>query len=150
MPPIAPASPTPRIVLVYGVAGLIPFLAPPLATLVVPGATDLVAGLAAAYGALILSFLGGARWGLEIAHARPRPAVIGLAMLPTLGGLALLLLPPDLRPFQLAGLALLLGLHFLWDLSARGLPRWYPRLRTPLTVGAVAGLIAEAALTAAG
>lgn len=150
VPATAPASRPPGAVMAYGLAGLIPFLAPPLATLVLPIDPDLIAAAAAAYGALILSFLGGARWAFEIATAGARPRVIGLAMLPTIAGLALLLLPPALRPFQLAGLAVLLGLHLVWDLGTRGLPGWYPRLRAPLTAGAVCGLIAEAALIAAG
>ncbi len=139
----------PRIVHGYGLAGLAPFLLPPLASLVWPSLTDPAALFAAAYGALILSFLGGARWGFEVARSRPRHRVVALAMLPTLAGLALLMLPAGLRPLQLAGIALLLGVHFLWDLRAGGLPAWYPRLRSPLTAGAIFGLVVQAALTAA-
>ena len=70
--------------------------------------------------------------------------VISLSMLPTLVGLALLVAPPGARRLQLFGLAVALGVHWLWDVSGEDLPAWYPRLRTPLTVGAVAGLIAGA------
>lgn len=140
----------PRVVHGYGLAGVGLFLLPPVVSLVWPSLTDPAALFAAAYGALILSFLGGARWGFEVTRTRPRHLVVALAMLPTLAGLALLLLPPGLRSLQLAGIALLLGVHYLWDLRAAGLPQWYPRLRSPLTAGAIFGLVFEAALTAAG
>ena len=100
--------------------------------------------VAGVYGALILSFLGGARWGLEVARPQPRVAVVSLAMLPSLVGLVLLLLPSDWRSLQLWGLAAALLLHWLWDVRAAGLPPWYPRLRTILTLGAVTGLAAMA------
>lgn len=136
----------PRVVLVYGLAGILPFLAPPVAALLWPEWRGIAGLVAALYGALILSFLGGARWGLAVARAVPGFAVVSLAMLPTLVGLALLLLPAERRGVQLAGLAAALLLHWLWDARAGGLPQWYPRLRGMLTAGAVAGLLAMAAL----
>lgn len=137
-------TPVPRSVLVYGLLGLIPFLAPPLAGAFIPGAGPVAAPVLSLYGGLILSFLGGARWGMAVTKAEPRAAVITLAMLPSLVALALLLIPPDLRRVQLLGLAAALGLHWLWDLRGEGLPAWYARLRTPLTAGAVIGLFAGA------
>ena len=119
---------TPRIILVYGLAGVVPFVAPPLASLAWPGLRDAAATVAVAYGALILSFLGGARWGLAAARPAPGIGVISLAMLPTL--------------------AALLALHFVWDARSPGLPRWYPRLRALLTAGAVSGLVGEAMVIA--
>ena len=142
----ASAGRPPQAVLGYGLAGLLPFAAPPLATLLWPPLADVAALAAVAYGALILSFLGGARWGLEVTRAAPRFEVVTFAMLPTLVGLGLLLLPAGARRFQLAGLALALALHLLWDKRSSGLPRWYLRLRAPLTAGAVAALLVEAAL----
>ena len=138
----------PRVVLVYGLAGVLPFVAPPLASLVWPEVRDAAAMVAVAYGALILSFLGGARWGLAVARPAPGIGVISLAMLPTLAGLVLLLLPAQLRVAQLAGLAALLALHFVWDARSPGLPGWYPRLRAMLTAGAVSGLVGEALVIA--
>jgi hypothetical protein len=134
----------PRIVLLYGLLGVIPFWAPPLAAMLWPHVLSLAGVVAAAYAALILSFLAGARWGLEVARPAPRFGIISLAMLPTLVGLVLLLLPADWRAGQLWALAAALLLHWLWDLGAKGLPPWYPRLRTILTFGAVTGLAAMA------
>lgn len=139
-----PKPPIPRVVLVYGVLGLIPFLLPPIAGFAVPAHAEDVGLVALGYGALILSFLGGARWGLEVARPAPRFTVISLAMLPTLAGLAVLLIPGLARPVQLTTMAVLLALHLAWDVRARDLPAWYPRLRVILSVGAVAGLVAMA------
>ena len=53
--------PVPRVVLIYGVLGLVPFLAPPLVGLLAPDQSGLAGTALALYGGLILSFLGGAR-----------------------------------------------------------------------------------------
>jgi len=134
----------PRGVLVYGLLGVIPFWAPVVMTLLWPHALPLAGVVAGVYGALILSFLGGARWGQEVARPAPRLGIFSIAMLPTLAGLALLLLPAEWRAQQLWGLAAALLLHWQWDVGAMGLPPWYPRLRTLLTLGAVTGLAAMA------
>ena len=97
------------------------------------------------YAALILSFLGGARWGLVVARPSPSPLTVSLAMLPTLFALCLLALPATLPLWQIGGLILALTLHWLWDIRAKDLPDWYPGLRTLLSGGAIAGLIAGAA-----
>ncbi len=134
----------PPAILIYGVLGLVPFLAPPMIGVAMPTLADYAATALAAYGALILSFLGGARWGLAIGKPAPNVAVISLAMLPTLVGLALLMLPTGTRTAQLIGIALALILHWVWDWRGTDLPPWYGRLRTILTIGAVAGLLAGA------
>jgi hypothetical protein len=134
----------PPAILIYGVLGLVPFLAPPVIDVTMPALADYAATALAAYGALILSFLGGARWGLAIGKPVPNVTVISLAMLPTLAGLALLMLPAGTRTAQLTGLAVALALHWVWDWRGTDLPPWYARLRTILTIGAVAGLLAGA------
>jgi hypothetical protein len=140
----------PKTVLIYGLLGLIPFLAPPLISLVTPAHAGILGLVALVYGALILSFLGGARWGQEVARPAPRFGIITLSMLPTLAGFALLLATSLDRPAQLAAMAALFGLHFFWDAASPDLPGWYTRLRLLLTAGAVAGLLAMAALSARG
>ena len=126
-----------------GPLGLIPFVAGALAPWLLPAERLPDAGLAlAGYGAVILSFLGGVHWGL--AAPAGRPLQIGLSVLPSLiGWLALLVAnlyapAPALWLLAAAFAALLPG-----DLLAagRGLaPPWYPRLRLPLTLVAVACL----------
>lgn len=135
---------TPRAVLIYGVMGLSGFLGPPLVGFLMPDYRDLALRLLIAYAALILSFLGGARWGLAVARPEPSPLTVSLAMLPTLFALGLMMLPATLQSWQIGGLILGLTLHWIWDIRAKGLPDWYPGLRTLLSGGAVAGLIAGA------
>ena len=139
-----PRRAVPPAVLTYGLLGLVPFLGPPLAGALLPVFKPVAAMILALYGGLILSFLGGARWGLAITHHQPAIGTISLAMIPTLAGLALLLLPSNSRGIQLTGIAASLALHCLWDIADRNLPAWYPRLRTILTAGAIAGLLAGA------
>jgi hypothetical protein len=143
-------APIPKPVLAYGLLGLIPFLAPPLIGSLFPAWQAPASQVLAAYGALILSFLGGARWGLAIAAPEPSVVVVSLAMLPSLVGLALLLLPVEFRHAQFLGLTAALGLLCIGDAMADSVPSWYARLRIPLTLGAVAGLIGGAVLLPAG
>jgi hypothetical protein len=139
-----PPEPIPRAVLTYGLLGLIPFLAPPVAGMLWPELKPLATTLLTFYGALILSFLGGARWGLAVSGNAPSAIDVTLAMIPTLAGLGLLLFPDPTRQTQLFGLAGALALHWLWDIRGTGLPVWYGRLRTTLTAGAVLGLVSGA------
>ena len=138
----------PRPVLIYGLLGLIPFLVPPLITMATPAHADILGLVVLVYGALILSFLGGARWGQEVLRPAPRTGIITLAMLPTLAGFGLLLASSIARPSQLTAMAALLALHLVWDAGATEVPPWYPRLRLLLTLGAIAGLAAMALLAA--
>lgn len=141
-----PPRSVPPAVLTYGLLGLVLFVGPPLAGAISPALKPVAGSILALYGALILSFLGGARWGLAIAHPKPATRTVSLAMIPTLAGLAFLLLPSNHGALQLTGLAAALVLHWLWDVADRTLPPWYPRLRTILTGGAIAGLLAGAAV----
>ena len=136
----------PPIVLFYGLAGLIPFLAAPLATQAFPDFRWQFTESLLGWAAIILSFLGGARWGAAVQTTQPAPALIGLAMLPSIFGWLVLLAPAKYRVAQLLALAAALVLHFIWDWAARGLPGWYGRLRLALTAGAVAALGWQAAL----
>lgn len=136
----------PRSALLLGLAGLVPFAAAALARwLDVPGIGENCARFAGiAYGAVILSFLGGIRWGVSLGPvaARERRLNFTLGVLPSLAGWAALMLP------ALPGLALLIAgfvLHALWDALAADagrLPQWFGRLRMILTAGAVAALLA--------
>lgn len=143
---MTPRPAIPRVVLGYGLAGLIPFWAPAAAGLAGPETREIAGVLLAAYAALILSFLGGARFGRAVLETPPPVATISLSMLPTIAGLAILALPPSLRTVQLLSLAAALAVHWLWDLRDTGAPAWTPRLRTILTAGAVAGLAVGAAV----
>ena len=137
---------TPPVVLFYGVAGLIPFLACPVATVIAPDFRWQFTESLLWWSAIILSFLGGARWGAAVQAASPPPRLIGLAMLPSIAGWLILLLPAKYRVVQLLALAAALLLHLVWDWRSDGLPGWYGRLRMTLTAGAVTALGWQAAL----
>jgi hypothetical protein len=123
---------------------VIPFLALGIAPwLAGPETKALAAAALEGYGAAILSFLGGCRWGFAAAGLGPGPgwAPLGVAVLPALyaWGVALLPVPVSLSLLALGFVGLLAA-----DLAlarAGGAPGWWPRLRSPLTGGAVAGLL---------
>ncbi len=131
----------PRPALILGWAGVIPFAL--LTTAVVLDITlwalDPRWGLRA-YGACILSFLGGVQWGLLLPRNEgglsPFPRYL-FSILPSLVGFLCLLIP------NLPGLiGLLIGFIGLlaYDVSTmrHGLaPRWYASLRVQLTVAVV-------------
>jgi hypothetical protein len=130
----------PPVVLAWGLLGILPFWSATTASLLAPALTGVAAVLEALYAALILSFLGGARWGLAVRDAAPDPAVVALSMTPTLAGFVVLVLTHGQMRLQLFALAALLALNWAWDVTAKGLPPWYARLRSLLTLGAVGGL----------
>ena len=135
-PKIPPAA------LALGLAGLLPFAACAAAVHALPPGWQGVALQAlAGYGAVILSFLGGVRWGLVIrvpAEGALLPPLL-LSVVPSLLWWAALLLPTR------AGLGLL-ALGFIAmlvsDWRATAAPAWYRRLRLPLSAGAVLALAA--------
>ncbi|MDP9103124.1 MAG: DUF3429 domain-containing protein [Pseudomonadota bacterium] len=123
---------------VFGALGLIPFWAPLLAPFIWPQWSG-AANLQLAYGGLILSFLGGVRLGRAL-NAPEAFFTIALSMLPSIGGLVVAALPVSLSGPRYAILVLGFALMWWWDRSSKSLPGWYRRLRTPLTVCAIAAL----------
>jgi hypothetical protein len=146
-------SPRPVLPYVLGIAGLIPFIALSAYSVIVDTPAAAIAGnLLLAYGAVILSFLGGSRWGAEI-HRRPdapSSAILCLAMLPSLTGWAALIVAivaTSAPAYWLLVLAFVM--QMLWDMTAIRIgtfPRWYMPLRIGLTVVVVASLIAAVTL----
>ncbi|MEO1492120.1 MAG: DUF3429 domain-containing protein [Pseudomonadota bacterium] len=130
----------PRPAMILGAAGLLPFGAGALALLVGPETIQSFAETALlAYGAVILSFMGGCRWGFAAAGlgAGPDWMPLGLSVLPALLGWGAMLA----IPFTGAALIIAAGFAALFaaDVAltrAGGAPLWWPRLRLPLTLGA--------------
>jgi hypothetical protein len=90
-----------------------------------------------AYGAVIVSFKGGIRWGLAITKPNSR-ALRRLiqSVVPSLTGFGALLLTATLSAALLV-VTLLLMLWWDWRLQSAGeAPDWYVRLRLPLSLGA--------------
>jgi hypothetical protein len=117
--------------------GIIPFIAS--AGAMVVWRDDIALMITAAtwlmvYGAVILSFLGGVRWGVEIAkRERPRFAELVPSVLGALAGWTLVLV-------TVVAMAAALALHYFYDLVSPEVPRWYRQMRVWPTLGAVLSL----------
>ena len=137
-----PRPTVPPVAWAYGLLGLIPFVVPAGAAMLhAPPGSQVWRQVLVVYAAVILSFLGGARWGLEIARRPVRPVVITLSMLPSVAGFLLALSPAAGGRVALGGLALAHGLQWLWDVRSAEVPAWYPRLRSVLAAGATLSLL---------
>jgi hypothetical protein len=138
-----PAIPAPARIL--GLAGLIPFVACALLVALSPESKADAAAALLAYGAVVLSFLGGVRWGFAVVEGVSAgwnayglstvPAAV--AWIAVLGG----------GPAGMIILALAIG---LWGFAERayppafGLPAWYTRFRAMLSLASAVSLIAAA------
>lgn len=118
-------------------AGLIPFVGCAALVLFAPGAGEAWLTPLGAYGAIILSFLGGARWGRELAAPQPRALPLVLSNLPAVAAW-LTFLPTVPHEFQL--LVLIFGFIAMLYWDWRDQPSWYRPLRIVATVGAVLSL----------
>lgn len=129
--------PVPRAALLLGAAGLLPTLA--ALAVVVFGDRPMqewAFRAAGTYGACILSFLGGAWWGLAAARAHPRdlPIWLAIAVLPALGAWAAVWFLSSLSVGAMAAMFL----ACLWvdrELARRYVaPEWWLPLRLPLSL----------------
>jgi hypothetical protein len=96
------------------------------------------------YGALILSFLGGIRWGAELKRADgPDAAVLACSVAPQLVAWCVTLAAPliGLR-LSLVTLIVAFAAQGLWDMNAEAFPLWMTRLRATLSIGAILALLA--------
>lgn len=133
------ATTPPRLASLLGYAGLVPFVSGALGFWLTPLAwRPFVLDALLDYAVVILAFMGAIHWGLamraEASDARAQ-IQLGLSVLPPLlGWLAVAGLPLVLAfPLMLVAFIAL----YLADLRAVKLglaPRWYPALRTPLTL----------------
>jgi len=143
-------SPLPRPALWLGIAGLLPFLAAAVLCWTAPEEWRGIALYAlAAYGAVILSFLGAVHWGLALrapaAEAWAAAPRLGLGVVPSLVAWAGLLMPAGPGMLLIAlGLLATAGVESV--AARRGLlPPDYLRLRWGLSLGAAACVLAGAA-----
>jgi hypothetical protein len=138
----------PKVPWVLGLLGLVPFYGALAGGQLAPSPYDGVATTVFyAYGAIILSFLGGTRWGFEIGARPEGPGFFTLlfSVVPSLVGLVAAI---SQYASPLLGLSILLGGFFfmwLWDYftsggSTRRWPLWYRPLRTALTFGALVAI----------
>lgn len=146
----------PSSALWLGAFGAIPFLGLAGAPLFLSGPAKLLAAHAVvAYGAIILSFLGGVHWGLAVGSDHSSgggklSARLVVSVIPSLVGWAGLLIGEAMGLFILATA---FAAMLLVDLRAARLgeaPPWYPRLRIPLSLIVMAALLVGAWTAAAG
>jgi hypothetical protein len=96
------------------------------------------------YGAIILSFLGGVHWGLAIAVPQIDNTLwrrMTLSILPSLVAWVALVTPSSTGFLILAGAFVAMLLVDIQASRVREAPAWYPKLRWPLSCGAVATLV---------
>jgi hypothetical protein len=146
---------TPKAPWILGIWGLVPFYASVLGGQMAPAPFSGVAvTIFYVYGAVILSFLGGTRWGLEVSARPEGPSFFTLlfAVIPSL--LAVVgAISQYVGPFiGLGTLAAGFVMMWLWDYatsggSTRRWPLWYRPLRTALTIGALGAIAAQAWFT---
>ncbi|XP_071547297.1 transmembrane protein 69-like isoform X2 [Panulirus ornatus] len=131
-------SPTPALAL--GFSGLIPFVAAPV-YMVTSGVFEPdVAQAQLFYGASILSFLGGVRWGLTLPESSSQPPDwhnLGYSVTPSLIAWIGLIAPHSVGMLTvIAGL----GLTGYMDLAMWGYPTWFKGMRFCLTFIAILSL----------
>jgi Protein of unknown function (DUF3429) len=137
----------PLAALLLGLAGAVPFVV--LTAAIVLGMPRLfgfpVFTALIAYGAVILSFLGGVRWGWAMREdARVQAVQFTLSVVPSLIGWIALLLPP-VQALSLTLLAMLaLGISDVAAAQFQRLPPWYGKLR--LLLSAIVSLSLAVAL----
>ncbi|WP_192035233.1 DUF3429 domain-containing protein [Halomonas sp. YLGW01] len=128
----------PRLPILLGLAGLIPFVVTALGGWWAPVAWQ-VPALAAflAYGAVILSFLGGIHWGLAMGRDAPSSPAFRRRLVASMAP-SLIAWPGLLWGGLPGALVMMLGFLAVRGLEASpasvaGLPSWYRRLRNVLT-----------------
>ncbi|XP_010770936.1 transmembrane protein 69-like [Notothenia coriiceps] len=138
-------SQAPKPALYIGVSGLIPFLSAPLLMAATQTFYPEVAYAQMVYGASIVSFLGGARWGFAIpagSPAKPDWMNLGNSVVPALLAWMALLCRDNIAEGALV-VIMGLGLSLHYDLTLLpGYPSWFKAMRTILTLIATFSLVA--------
>jgi hypothetical protein len=148
------ASPERALATRIGFAGLVPLA---VLTIWLAGIPvdhvwrDMTIRLLTTYSALVLTFLGGARWGVALGGSLARAGRdIALGVLPALLAWIVLFIPPQ---YGFGLLAVAFAAQGAWDTlagQAGTLPPWFARLRMQLTAVAVVAMIVAFAATAGG
>jgi Protein of unknown function (DUF3429) len=141
----------PRIALLLGWLGVVPFVALGLATVIADQQAAASASSALVlYAAVILSFMGGAQWGLAMVTGVNEPPVLArrlaISVLPALAAFALAILPARAALTGLAAVFLALLAYDIATARAGIAPAWYPALRIQLTTAVVFCLLVAVGL----
>ncbi len=141
----------PRSALVLGWLGFLPFAL--FATLVITQAVlPLQASMNAliVYGVIILSFMGGAQWGIAMSRSNDATLLargLAISVLPALAAFGLWFLP---NRIALLGLSVAFVALLVYDVAmtrAGNAPDWYAKLRIQLTSAVIVCLLLAAMLS---
>lgn len=136
----------PTAPLALGLAGLVPFWGLALALLVHSAlglATVRLDSALASYAAIIVSFLGGIRWGFAVRDTE-EITPFAISVVPSLVAWAALAAPEPWRLVILGLVALALGPIDLALVRSGRAPGWFGRLRLILSTGAGVALLLAA------
>lgn len=89
------------------------------------------------WSAVVMSFVGGVRWGMETVRAAPRPSrLAGSVIGPVFAWMLILARGRWPETWLLCGFLSAFLIQWLFDHTAPDVPARYPRLLTALTLGA--------------
>ncbi len=134
-----PNSNIPKPALILGIAGLIPFFGLAAAiTLHVQVPYGSASLWLVAYGAVILSFMGGAQWGLATSNGKSSNwRAFSVSVVPALIAWPALFLPITWALATLSVTFAGLLAYDLWTIRRGEAPAWYGQLRLGLTAAVV-------------
>ena len=138
----APSTALQRMALWLTAAGYLPFIAIALALVAdvqFPLGRDMLVLMLIGYGAVILSFLGGIRWGIAI-EAGASATTLLLSVIPSLLGWLTLVMEPRVAVITLI---IALSAQYVWDrasVASGAFPAWFAPIRTGITVAVVFAL----------
>jgi len=122
-----------RIVTLAAIFGLLPFIAALIVTFypnILPVEKSVFEPAVIGFGVLILSFLGGVRWGIRLQGGAGSDLTFIIGMLGSAAGFFILLMP---YTFGLIVLMIGFALQGAWDVWSSGMPEFYARLRASMT-----------------
>ena len=139
---------TPPPALTLGLAGLIPFISAPLYMYNAGFFLPDIATAQLTYGATILSFLGGVRWGLLVRGDDDLPpswSQYTWSVTPSLLAWSALLVPNLMAGYAICSAGLLAAA--VLDLKQQGYPAWFRGLRFLLSFCAIVSLVTSLVFT---
>ena len=135
-------STIPLPALIWGWGGVLPFAGICLAlSFAEPSIAAFAQEVLVPYGAIILTFMGGVHWGLQMVRESSDRSLYTTGIAPSLFAV-LAILFPVLPAIIVLGVGFIGLLIFdLWLMREGRVPRWYGRLRIQLTSAVLACLI---------
>ena len=132
-------------------AGALPFIGLTIGMAVLDPPTDATARLwLMVYASVILSFLGGIRWGIAIGNPPSNAAPLILSVIPSLAGWVIvpyaILIQAIPSPAWFLAYACLFGLQLGWDWTSGSVPGWFKPIRLWVSIVVIACMIAAWAI----